>query len=103
MDNFYYIATSEGNRTVFSSDNYHKIADFIKENQDARFRTVNYTGKPKILPKTSFLVRFLTATKDKHTFFRLARVMITDASNLASFLCLHDLNEEYKEFRREFL
>ncbi|QQV91448.1 hypothetical protein M1M25_gp018 [Tenacibaculum phage Gundel_1] len=103
MDNSYYIITSEANRTVFCSDNFSKIEAFIKENQDARVRTVNYTGKPKIMSKELFLIKFLAFTQNKEKFFMLTRIMIEARTKFAAFMSMNQLLEEWKEFKREFL
>lgn len=103
MNNSYYIITSESNKSVYCTDNIGTAYDFILENQDARFRTVNHTAKPKIMNRELFLKRFYEFTKDKHKFFALATIIIRQRPNLSNFLSMEGLLEEYNQFKKEFL
>ena len=103
MENTYYIITSEANKKVFCSNNFYKIADFIKKNQDARVRTVDYTGKPKIMSKELFLTKFIAFSDNKKEFFILASIMINVRTNLSAFLSQRDLLQEFNAFKKEFL
>lgn len=103
MENTYYIITSETNKKVFCSDNFYKIADFIKKNQDARVRTVGYTGNPKIMSKELFLIKFIAFSDNKKEFFILASIMINTRSSLSAFMSQRNLLEEFNAFKKEFL
>lgn len=94
-----YIVTSEKKKKVIASKSYTEIADFIKTNQDARVRTIDWTSKTKILHKKVFLTNFLKATENKEEFFALTEIMIPLYKNYRYFLAISGLLEEYKEYK----
>lgn len=95
-----YIVTSQASKKVIASKSYIEISEFIKGNQDARIRTIDYTGKTKILNKKAFLNRYLKATGNKPTFFALTEIMIPKYTNYAYYLNNLDLMKEYNEYKK---
>lgn len=95
------IVTSKSKKKVIATADYKEISDFVIQNQDAKFRTVDYTGKTKILSRQSFLARYLkNNSKEKETFFALVEILIPYYHNLRYFLSQHDLKEEYDKFKK---
>lgn len=94
-----YIVTSKASKKIIASKSYTEIAEFIKNNQDAKIRTIDYTGNTKILNKKVFLTRFLKATQDKINFFALTEIMIPQYNNYRYFIDLIGLLDEYKTYK----
>lgn len=96
----HYVVTSQKSKKILTSKSYTEIAEFIKQNQDARIRTIDYTGKTKILNKKVFLQRYLQFTKDKITFFALTEIMIPLAKNYLYFIAILGLADDFKDYKK---
>ena len=93
------VTTSKANEAVITSNNYYEIADFIKKNRDARFRTLDHTGYTKILNRKIFLNNLKKQTEDLPLYFTLTEILIKDISNRRDYLIDVGLREEYKKYK----
>lgn len=95
-----YIVTSKKKKKVIAESDYLKIAEFIKKNQDARIRTLDYTAKPRIMNRQKFLRLFLEATGNQIEFFALTEILVPSYTNFVNFISFMGLLKEYNQFRK---
>ena len=96
-----YIVTSKKKKKVIAESNYEVIADFVKKNQDAKFHTLDYTGKTKIKSRKKFLKEFIDATGDAITFFALCEILLPIYNNHVGFISFMGYLKEYRQFRKD--
>lgn len=94
-----YVITSKKKKRVIATKDYNEIAEFIRVNQDARIRTLDYTGKTKIMHRKVFLKKFLDATKKQKEFFELTEILLPINTNNIAFISLMGLLKEFNQFK----
>lgn len=97
--NEFIILTSKNNKTVFASDNFSKIYDFVRNNPDAKFRTINYEAKPSVISKETFLERYFKETQDQARLFELVDILLPRYSNASYFVANLNLLDQYKKYK----
>lgn len=94
-----YIITSNQNKGVLATKNYSDIFEFVIKNQDAKIRTVDFTGKSKIMSKQLFLKNYYNSEKNQGKLFVLIQIMINSETAISTLISEMKLNTEYKEFK----
>lgn len=94
-----YVLTSKQNRGVLATKNYQSMFEFIKKNQDTKIRTIDFTGKSKIMSKQLFLKNYYGSEKNKGKLFVLIQIMISSETAISTLISEMKLNTEYKEFK----
>lgn len=97
----YYILTSRWRKRILITKNYNECFDFIMKNSTTRIRTIDYTGKPKILSRVAFFREFFKNTNDLSQLFLLMEKMIVRNSNRYDTIYLMDLAKEYQIYKSE--
>lgn len=97
----HYLVTSKKKKKFIVETDYSIIAEFVKKNQDAKFRTIDYTGKTKILNRKKFLKEFIDATNDQINFFALCEILLPIYENHVTFISFMGYLKEYRQFRKD--
>lgn len=97
----HYLVTSKKKKKFIVESDYSIIAGFVKKNQDAKFRTIDYTGKTKILNRKKFLKEFIDATNDQINFFALCEILIPQYTNYITFISFMGFLKEYNQFKKD--
>lgn len=81
----YYIITDAKKKAILVTKNYLEIFDFVLKNKKSKIRLIDYTAKPRILDRRTFLNSFLENTQDQEKFYVLARILVKGKNNLRAF------------------
>lgn len=95
----YHAFTSKANKTILVTKSHDEAFNFIIKNKDAKVRTLDYTGKSKVIDKRIYLKTFYKETKKIKEFFQLVESMIVGKTNQYDLINFLDLLEEYKIYK----
>lgn len=93
------VVTSKANQKLLVSSNYYEIGEFCEKNRDAKFRTLDWTAKLKILNKREFLTNLLNTTKDLTLFFKTAQLIIMRYNNLYDYMVSIGKKDEFLKYK----
>lgn len=99
----YYLLTSKRKKRVLVTKNYEECFEFIAKAPDTRIRTIDYTGKSRILNRTVFFKHFLRNTEDIDRLFILIEAMVTGENNKNDLVLALKLRPEYNIWKAENL
>lgn len=94
-----FIVTSKQNKRVLATQSHEDIFEFVKKNQDAKFRTIDYTAKTKIVSKQDYLKKYYKSQKNQGKLFVMIQILIKQDTAKSALVSEMKLNTEYKEFK----
>ena len=97
----YYLLTSKRKKRVLVTKNYEECFDFIAKAPDVRIRTIDHTGKSRILNRTVFFKNFLRNTEDIDRLFILIEAMVTGENNKNDLVLALKLRTEHNTWRAQ--
>lgn len=99
----YYLLTSKKKKKVLVTRNYEECFEFMAKAPDTRIRTIDYTGKPRILNRIAFFKSFIRNTEDIHSLFILIEAMVTGENNKNDLILALKLRQEHNTWKIENL
>jgi len=97
----YYLLTSKKKKRVLVTKNYEECFEFIAKAPDTRIRTIDYTGKSRILNRTVFFKNFIRNTEDIDKLFILIEAMVTGENNKNDLVLALKLRTEHNTWKEQ--
>ena len=99
----YYVITSVRWKRVIASRSFDELYAFIMKNKDSKIRTLDWSGKTRVIDRRRFMINLYKSSKklheDKIKIFHIAERLIKGNQNLRDFLHLLDLREEFDKYK----